>query len=220
MSSCAQSGGTFHLADDRIERAVGVLRRTEIAQARVRLSSEAFQKRCREPRLADAGLAGKQHHLAFAALRLRPAPQQQFEFFFPSDEVGHAARVERLEAAFHRARSQRRPGSHRPRDTLEVLCSEVLKLEQIAEKPSCALGDDDHVRLSDPLQTGREVRRLADDAALLRFSRPIRSPTTTIPVAMPTRVCREAGDLSAVTAAINSSPARTARSASCSWACG
>ena len=31
-----QSGGTFHLADDRIKRAVGVLRRAEIAQARVR----------------------------------------------------------------------------------------------------------------------------------------------------------------------------------------
>ena len=38
-----QSGGTFHLADDRIKRAVGVLRRAEIAQARVRLGSEAFQ---------------------------------------------------------------------------------------------------------------------------------------------------------------------------------
>ncbi len=32
-----KSGGTFHLADDGIERAVGVLRRAEIAHARVRL---------------------------------------------------------------------------------------------------------------------------------------------------------------------------------------
>src|SRR6516164_5779852 len=39
---------------------------------------------------------------------------------------------------------------------------------------------------------------------------PLRSPTTTSPVAMPTRVCNEAGVLSAITAAINSSPARTA----------
>ena len=35
---------------------------------------------------------------------------------------------------------------------------------------------------------------------------PIRSPTTTSPVAMPTRVCRGTGDLSAATAAINSKP--------------
>ena len=49
---------------------------------------------------------------------------------------------------------------------------------------------------------------------------PIRSPTTTSPVAMPTRVCRETADLSARTASINSNPALTARSASSSWACG
>jgi class 3 adenylate cyclase len=49
---------------------------------------------------------------------------------------------------------------------------------------------------------------------------PIRSPTTTNPVAMPTRVRRGALDFKALTAWINSSPARTARSASSSWACG
>ena len=79
------------------------------------------------------------HHLAFAALCLRPAPQQQFEFFFPPDERGQSGRVHRLEAAFRRTRPQRRPGSHRPRDTLEVLCSKVLKLEQIAKQLSRAL---------------------------------------------------------------------------------
>ena len=47
------------------------------------------------------GFAGEQHHLAFAGLRLRPAPQQQFEFFFPPDKLSQAARVESLEAAFH-----------------------------------------------------------------------------------------------------------------------
>jgi hypothetical protein len=49
---------------------------------------------------------------------------------------------------------------------------------------------------------------------------PIRSPITTIPVAIPTRVCSGAGALTAATAAINSSPARTALSASSSCACG
>ena len=49
---------------------------------------------------------------------------------------------------------------------------------------------------------------------------PIKSPTTTRPVAMPTRVCRGVGDFNAPTAAISSSAALTARSASSSCACG
>ena len=48
---------------------------------------------------------------------------------------------------------------------------EVLELEEIAEKFSRALGDDHRVRLGDPLQARREVRRLADNAALLRLAR-------------------------------------------------
>ena len=49
---------------------------------------------------------------------------------------------------------------------------------------------------------------------------PIKSPTTTRPVAMPTRVCRGVGDFNAPTAAISSSAALTARCASSSCACG
>ena len=79
--------------------------------------------------------------------------------------------MQRLEAARNRAWPQRRPGSHRLGDALEFLGPEVLKVEQIAKKLSCALGDDDRVRLGDPLEARREVRRLADDAALLRLTR-------------------------------------------------
>ena len=100
MSSCVKPSGALHLADDRIKCAVGVLRRAEIAQARVRLGSEAFQQRSREPRFANTGLAGEEHHLAFAGLCLRPAPKQKFEFFFPTDKRGQSARVQGLEAAF------------------------------------------------------------------------------------------------------------------------
>ena len=79
--------------------------------------------------------------------------------------------MHRLEAAFRRTRPQGREGTYRPGDALEVLCPEVLKLEEITEQPSRALGNDHHVRLGNPLQARREVRRLADDAALLRFPR-------------------------------------------------
>jgi hypothetical protein len=61
---------------------------------------ELFQQRRRQPRLAYACLAGKEHYLALASLRLRPAPQQQFEFFLASDEFSHAACVESLKPAF------------------------------------------------------------------------------------------------------------------------
>jgi hypothetical protein len=46
----------------------------------------------------------------------------------------------RLQALVHRV-------SPPPRDTLEVLRPEVLKLEETAEKPSRVVGDDDRVRL-------------------------------------------------------------------------
>ncbi len=50
--------------------------------------------------------------------------------------------------------------------------SQILKLEEIAEKLSRALVDDHAVGLGNPLQPRREVRRVADDAALLRLSGP------------------------------------------------
>jgi hypothetical protein len=61
----------------------------------VRLGAEAFQKRGREPRFADAGLAREQDHLVFTSLRFAPAPQQQFGFLFSSDEGGQAGGVKR-----------------------------------------------------------------------------------------------------------------------------
>ena len=59
--------------------------------------------------------------------------------------------MQRLEAAFHRTRPQRRPGSHRPSDALEAPRPKVIELEETAEKSSCAFGDDDHIRFGDAL---------------------------------------------------------------------
>jgi hypothetical protein len=98
----------------------------------MRFAGEALQKRRREPRFADAGLAGQQHDLALTGLCLGPAPQQQFEFLFPPDEGGQTGRMQRLEAARHGTRAQRRPSPHRPGDALDVLRREVLKLEDVA----------------------------------------------------------------------------------------
>jgi len=71
----------------------------------------------------------------------------------------------------HRIRPQRGPGLHRPGDALEVPGPKVLQFEEIAEQPSRAIGDHDHVRLGQRLQARRQVRRVADDATFLRLSR-------------------------------------------------
>src|SRR5262249_23703587 len=54
-------------------------------------------------------------------------------------------------------------------DALKFACSEVLKLEEIAEKFPGALGDDHHARFGDALQPCGQVWRLADDATLRRI---------------------------------------------------
>ena len=78
------------MTNDWIEGAVGALWGAEVTQARVWFGSEPVHQRSRQSRLADPRFTGKQHHLTFAALGFRPAPQQQFEFFFPPDKLGQA----------------------------------------------------------------------------------------------------------------------------------
>ena len=66
---------------------------------------------------------------------------------------------------------------------------QVLKLKQGADEPASALRNHHAVWLCNALQARRKVRRLANDGLLLDAPEPTRSPTTTNPVAMPTRVC-------------------------------
>ena len=93
-----KSGSTFHLTDDRVKRAVGVLRRAEIPQSRMRLSGNALHQRRGQPRFADPGLAGKQHHLALAAFRPAPPPQQQLDLLLAADQW-RGTGAQRLEPA-------------------------------------------------------------------------------------------------------------------------
>jgi hypothetical protein len=64
------------------------------------LASKAFQERSRQSRFADAWLAREQHHLPFANLTLRPAPEKQIKFFFAPNKLCQAACMHGLEAAF------------------------------------------------------------------------------------------------------------------------
>ena len=127
-----------------------------------------------------------------------------------------------LKAAFHGTRPQRGPGPRRPGDTLEVLGSEVLELEEIAEQLSRAVGDHDHVRLGQRLQARRQVRRVADDATFLRISRSDQVADHDEPSGdANAHLQRSAAAVFSIgTASTSASPATTARSASCSWAWG
>jgi hypothetical protein len=66
----------------------------------MRFSGEAFQERSGQSRFANTGLPRKQHHLTLAGPCLRPAPQEQFEFFFAPDEFSQFTSVQSFKAAF------------------------------------------------------------------------------------------------------------------------
>src|ERR1700738_2902587 len=76
----------FELGDEGVECAVLVVRRAEIAQPGMRLAFDVPGKCRRQPRLADARLAGNQHYPSFAAFCLLPAPPQQLDFLVAPDE--------------------------------------------------------------------------------------------------------------------------------------
>ena len=129
-----EPGGAFELNDERVERAVLMVRGAEIAQARVRLALNALQQLCRKARFADARLAGEQHHAPFAALRLLPAAKKQFDFLLAPDERRRPlerSASKRLNRPLSPTPRQARCGSAKP---LSPLRPEVLQLEQIAEQ--------------------------------------------------------------------------------------
>jgi hypothetical protein len=84
--------------------------------------------------LADARLAGQQHDLAFAILRQVPALRQEAEFVLPADKLGQPAAVRRFEAAFGCRHPLDRPGLDRLGQTLDLVPTECLEPEPIAEQ--------------------------------------------------------------------------------------
>jgi hypothetical protein len=73
----------FKLTDHRVQDAVLMVRRAEIAQARVYLTGQEVLDRLSNPRFSDAGLARDQHELPIALLGLPPAPHYELEFLAP-----------------------------------------------------------------------------------------------------------------------------------------
>ena len=91
------------LLDHRPERAVGVVGRALVADAKVRLLGHGVEQGAADPRLADAGLADQQHALAFARLGQRPALEQQRQLLIAPDHRQERRATHRFEAALDRA---------------------------------------------------------------------------------------------------------------------
>jgi len=89
-----EPGGAFELGDERVEGALLVMRRTEIAQPRMRLADEPVVQDGHQTRLADACIAAQQDYPALAGNRSLPAAQQQLDF--PPRARGTASRPRRV----------------------------------------------------------------------------------------------------------------------------
>ena len=161
-------GRAAELVDEREQSAILVIGRAEIAQMEISLGVKPLRQCRGEARFADAGFAGDQHDLAVACLGPRPAAQQQVDLLVAADQRAQCRSAQGLEPALDDAGTQHLPSRHRRGDTFHLDGGKVAVLEESAEQPARARGDDDRVRLGQGLQTGGEVRRFADDRLFLR----------------------------------------------------
>ena len=77
-----------------------MLRGAKIAKSGLRLASEAFKRAAINRDLPMPGSPDSNTTWPSPTFGFRPAPQQQFEFFFSPDKFRQASRVKSLEAAF------------------------------------------------------------------------------------------------------------------------
>ena len=166
VSSALKSRRSLQLGDERTKRAVGVVGRALITQARVRLAGDALGESRRKTGLADPRLARNQHDLPFALPGEALALQQEIDLVFAADEIGQTGRADRLEAALGSRHALDRPRRDRLGNTLDLVPAEVAQTEQIAEQPARGGGDDDRPRLGQGLKASCKVRRVPDHRML------------------------------------------------------
>src|SRR5262249_23764841 len=104
---------------DRMEGAVGAIRRTMALNTRVALTHEAIDERLCQARLADSRLPGDVDDAPLTGLGLVPAPQQQIEFLLAAKKR-HARIAQRLKAASDRILAQNLRGSSRLAGMLQL----------------------------------------------------------------------------------------------------
>src|SRR5215475_15623207 len=83
-----------------MERAVGVVGRALITQARVRRAGDVLGESRRKAGLAYPRLPRDQHHLPFALPGEALPFHQEIDLVFAANEIGQSRRADRLETAF------------------------------------------------------------------------------------------------------------------------
>jgi hypothetical protein len=127
-----------------------------------------------EPRLADAGLACEQYHLALAVACLPPAAQQQRDLLLAADKGREARSLTRLKATLRAAFSSDPPRHDRLGEALEPLWAEISELEQPTDQPAPRLTDHQVPLVRRAPEGGRRGWGLADHRLLAR--RPLADP--------------------------------------------
>ncbi len=128
---------------------------------------DVLAQRLADPRLADAGLARQQHHLAVARAGQLPAVEQQRHFLVTADQRRWPRWVRRLEPRRRHPLRAHAPDLLRRQQPLQLIRAERLELEQPVDQPVRAGGDDNRARRSARLQPRRKLHRLPDDRVLV-----------------------------------------------------
>ena len=134
----------------------------------MRLVGDSLAQRGEDPRLADAGLAGEQHDLAFTRARVPPALDEQRDFGLASDERRHPLRTRGFEAAHVLCLAQDRPGGRGRAEPFQIEQSERFDLEGVAQKTPGRVGDQDRAGLGAGLQARGQIGRVAYNGLFLR----------------------------------------------------
>jgi hypothetical protein len=126
---------------------------------------------CARRDFADPGLAGQQHHLAFALLRLLEAVEQHAEFVLAADERREAGRATRREPALRPAVAEHPPRPNCPAKASQLVPAQIDQLEQAAKQALRRCRDHHAAWLGKSLETCRQIWSLADHGFLLRGAR-------------------------------------------------
>ena len=160
--------GPLQLGDHRIERAVEVIGRAVVVEHRRSVGPDLLPQRLDDARLADPRLARQQHHLTVAILGPGPALEQDAELVLTPDQRREMLAVQRFEAALSATLALDPKGSNGLGEALEMLRTEIGKLEQPTHEPPGTPTDDDDARFGERLEARRQVRGLANHGLLLR----------------------------------------------------
>src|SRR5262249_61311882 len=90
---CLEPRRSLQLGDERTKRAVGIVGRALVTQARVRLAGDALSESSRKAGLADSRLARSPPDLPFALPGEALPFQQEVELGLAADEFGQTRRA-------------------------------------------------------------------------------------------------------------------------------